>query len=89
METWKSQQAWNDPGNRRPSISQLLLLTHHVQLLLQRLDLRLHHLQQLLHLLVAEDGATGGSWRTKVSVTAATTDRLLTHSHTHTRITNS
>lgn len=45
--------------------------THHVQLLLQRLDLRLHHLQQPLHLLVAEDGATGGSWRTHHSQTSA------------------
>lgn len=77
--TWRpverSPPAWNQPPSLESARQQTSQRsrTHHVQLLLQRPDLRLHHPQQLLHLLVAADGATGGSWRTKVSVTTATT----------------
>lgn len=41
--------------------------TDHVELLLQCLDLRLDHLQEALHFLIAGDGATGGSWGTNHS----------------------
>lgn len=37
-------------------------VTDRVERLLQRLDLRLDHLKETLHFLIAGDGATGGSW---------------------------